>query len=70
MKENIERIRSEIAAGIEAVKGGTLYASEHPVIWICGECGYMHTSKEAWKVCPLCGAKQGEVLLHLPYEGI
>lgn len=54
----------------EAVKGGTLYASEHPVIWICGECGYMHTSKEAWKVCPLCGAKQGEVLLHLPYEGI
>ena len=54
----------------DAVKNGTLYSCEHPVIWICGECGYMHTSKEPWKVCPLCGAKQGEVQLHLPYEGI
>ncbi len=54
----------------EAVRDGSLYTAEHPVIWICGECGFMHTSKEAWKVCPLCGAKQGEVDLHLPYKGI
>lgn len=53
----------------ESVKNGTLYSAEHPLIWICGECGYMHTAKEAWKVCPLCGAKQGEVDLHLPYKG-
>lgn len=52
-----------------AVRDGSLYACEHPVIWVCGECGYMHTAKEAWKVCPLCGAKQGEVDLHLPYKG-
>ena len=54
----------------EAVRDGSLYACEHPVIWVCGECGYMHTAKEAWKVCPLCGAKQGEVDLHLPYKGV
>ena len=53
-----------------AVRDGSLYACEHPVIWVCGECGYMHTAKEAWKVCPLCGAKQGEVDLHLPYKGV
>jgi len=52
----------------EAFKDGSLYKAERPMLWICGECGYMHTSKEAWKVCPLCGAKQGETELHLPFK--
>ncbi len=52
----------------EAFKDGSLYKAERPMLWICGECGYMHTSKEAWKICPLCGASQGEVELHLPYK--
>ena len=52
----------------EAFKDGSLYRAERPMLWICGECGYMHTSKEAFKVCPLCGAKQGEVELHLPFK--
>lgn len=53
----------------DAVKDGTLYKSDKPTIWVCGDCGYMHVGKEAWKVCPLCQAEQGEVLLHLPFEG-
>lgn len=54
----------------DAVKKGTLYVSEHPMVWICSECGYMHVGTEAWKVCPLCKAKQGYVELHLPFEGV
>ena len=60
----------DIARRFDEVAKVSLYACEHPVIWVCGECGYMHTAKEAWKVCPLCGAKQGEVDLHLPYKGV
>lgn len=53
-----------------AVKTGTLYTSEKPMVWICSECGYMHVGTEAFKICPLCKAKQGYVELHLPFEGI
>ena len=52
----------------EAFKDGSLYKAERPMLWICGECGYMHTAKEAWNICPLCGASQGEAELHLPYK--
>lgn len=51
----------------EAFKDGSLYAAERPMLWICGACGFMHTGKESWKVCPLCGAPQGETQLHLPF---
>ncbi len=53
-----------------AVRSGTLYKSETPILWICSECGYMHVSEEAWRVCPLCKAEQGYVDLHLPFEGV
>lgn len=53
-----------------AVKDGTLYKNESPIIWVCSECGHQHVSTEAWKVCPLCKAKQGYVELHLPFEGV
>ena len=52
----------------EAFEDGSLYKAERPMLWICSGCGYMHTSKESWKVCPLCGAKQGETELHLPFK--
>ncbi len=51
----------------EAFEDGALYATERPMLWICGACGYMHTGKEAFGVCPLCGAAQGETELHLPF---
>ncbi len=52
----------------EAFKDGSLYHAERPMLWICGECGYMHTSKDAWNICPLCGASQGEAEIHLPFK--
>lgn len=52
-----------------AVKEGTLYRAQHSVVWVCSECGHMHTSEEAWKVCPVCKKPQGYVFLHLPYKG-
>ncbi len=54
----------------DAVRNGTLYQCEHPALWICSECGYMHVGTEAWKICPLCKAEQGYVDLHLPFEGV
>ncbi|MBQ9118064.1 MAG: rubrerythrin family protein [Clostridia bacterium] len=54
----------------QAVKDGTLYKCDKPILWICSQCGHMHVATEAWKVCPLCKAKQGYVELHLPFEGI
>ena len=41
----------------EAVRTGTLYQCEHPVLWVCSECGHAHVGTEAFKVCPLCKAK-------------
>ena len=52
----------------EAFKTNTLYTSEKPTLWICSECGYRVTSKEAWHICPLCKASQGYVEIHLPFE--
>ncbi len=63
--ESHHRVIFDYLAG--ALRDGSLYAADRPMLWICSECGYMHTSKEAWSVCPLCGAPQGEVQLHLPY---
>ncbi len=53
-----------------AVKDGTLYKCDKPMVWICSQCGHMHVAKEAWQTCPLCKASQGYVELHLPFEGI
>lgn len=47
---------------------GTLYKKPKPVKWKCSACGYEHTSEEAWKVCPLCFAPQGMVMLKLKNE--
>lgn len=52
----------------EAVKSGTLYKNDSPVLWICGECGYMHTAKEAFEKCPVCRKDRGYVELHLPFD--
>ena len=52
----------------ESFKTNTLYKSEKPTLWICSECCYRVTSKEAWHICPLCKASQGYVEIHLPFE--
>ena len=52
----------------EAFKNGTLFSNETPMLYICSECGYMHTGTKAWDVCPLCKSSQGYTELHLPFE--
>ncbi len=49
----------------EQFSSGTMYKSDTPVKWKCGDCGYEATALEAWDECPLCKAKQGAVLLNL-----
>ena len=51
----------------EAMESGNLYKNESPSLYVCKECGHMHTLKEAWTICPLCKSSQGFVALHLPY---
>ena len=51
-----------------AMKDGVLYKRSKPTLWVCSECGYRATTKEAWKICPLCKAKQGYVEIPLPYD--
>lgn len=52
----------------EAFTKGVLYSNETPILYICSECGYMHTSTKAWDVCPLCKSSQGDVELHIPFQ--
>lgn len=47
------------------MKSGKLYKKDHCVKWKCGGCGYEEEGKEAFKVCPLCLAEQGVVMLKL-----
>ena len=49
----------------EQMKDGTLYEKDKPVTWICGDCGYMQTSKTAFDECPLCKAKRESIKLVL-----
>ncbi len=51
-----------------ALKDGALYKRDKPTLWICSECGYRATTREAWKICPLCKAKQGFVQIPLPFD--
>ncbi|MDE7087642.1 MAG: rubrerythrin family protein [Clostridia bacterium] len=51
----------------EAMESGNLYKNESPILYVCKECGHMHTSTEAWTVCPLCKSSQGFVALNVPY---
>lgn len=52
----------------EAFTKGKLFSNETPILYICSECGYMHTSTKAWDVCPLCKSSQGDVELHIPFQ--
>ncbi|MFA6866775.1 MAG: ferritin family protein [Clostridia bacterium] len=47
------------------MKSGTLYKKSNPVKWKCQGCGYEHTAKEAFSVCPICQAKQGWAMLKI-----
>lgn len=36
------------------IKNGTVFKKDHEVVWKCGNCGYLHTGKEAPEECPAC----------------
>lgn len=66
---NVEKRHEQIFDYLSnAFETGTLYKNESPILYICGDCGYMRTATQAWDVCPLCKSSQGEVYLHIPYE--
>ena len=52
----------------EAFDKGVLFSNEAPILYVCSECGYMHTSTKAWDKCPLCQSSQGYVQLHIPFD--
>lgn len=68
MVANVEKRHGQIFTYLaEALEAGRLYKNDSPILYVCTECGHMHTSKEAWDICPLCKSSQGFVALNLPY---
>jgi len=41
---------------------GTMFASNEPVLWQCGNCGYVSTGLEALAQCPACLHPKGYAL--------
>jgi len=42
----------------QSLKGETLFTDGEEVYWVCSNCGYIHHSKTAPKVCPVCNHPQ------------
>ncbi len=49
-QEHSERYR-QLA---ENVKDGKVFARDEAVVWVCRECGHVHTGKQAPSACPSC----------------
>ena len=47
------------------LKSNKLYKSPTPVKWKCSNCGFEHTDKKAWEVCPSCEMPQGYVEIQI-----
>lgn len=43
----------------DLLEQGKLFVSDVEEEWLCLNCGYVHKSSEAPKVCPVCNHKQG-----------
>lgn len=50
-QERYEKLLKELEAG-------TIFKKETEITWVCRECGYMHTGKEAPMKCPACDHPQ------------
>ena len=61
--ENIARIeavhRDVFLESYEQMQTERLYKKEHPIVWRCLNCGFVMLSKEAFRVCPVCGKDRG-----------
>ena len=49
------------------LKNNKLYKSPNAVKWKCSNCGFEHTSKIAWDMCPSCDMPQGYVQIQIDY---
>ena len=54
---------------LAAVDGGKVFEKEAPTRWKCEECGYVHESPGAPKVCPVCGKPQSYFELYCECYG-
>lgn len=43
----------------EQLKSGKMYKKTKDTKWKCSNCGFEHTSKECWDICPSCLEEQG-----------
>lgn len=49
----------------DKLKSGKLYKTSKKIKWKCSQCGFEHTDKQAWQMCPLCKFNQGYVEIPL-----
>ena len=42
----------------EQLEGGKVFTKDGEVVWVCRNCGHIHTGKSAPLVCPVCKYKQ------------
>ncbi|MBR6794579.1 MAG: rubrerythrin family protein [Clostridia bacterium] len=60
MIAEIERTHGERFARYAAFADGSqLFASESECVWMCLNCGHVHTGKGAPAICPVCKHEQG-----------
>lgn len=43
---------------LEQLNSGKVFTADGEVVWVCRNCGYLHTGKEAPKMCPVCKKPQ------------
>ena len=56
----IERGHAErFARFAQLMQNGALFREEEQTVWLCMNCGHLHTGTEPPKSCPVCGAVQG-----------
>ena len=48
-----------LCVSLFCVQTERLYKKEHPIVWRCLNCGFVMLSKEAFRVCPVCGKDRG-----------
>lgn len=69
MVAEVEKVHAKIFEQlVQKMQEDTLYSSDKSTVWVCSECGYQHSGKEAWKVCPLCSAPQGAVKVQMEMQ--
>ncbi|MBQ7351444.1 MAG: rubrerythrin family protein [Clostridia bacterium] len=44
---------------LEQLQNDTMYSKKQPTKWKCSNCGFEHTDKDCWDVCPSCDMGQG-----------